>query len=114
MKIVPLFSLQVRFSLAVLDGSVTLPSAAQMEDEVKQQQQDLLRKGVQQNHLLIMGQNQWQYCQTLALIAGFPPLPPVFRCLYEEVFQQRQVHPEKYRQLNYRVVSSSQFQLIDS
>lgn len=113
-RIVPLSSLQVRFALAVLDGSVSLPSAAQMEAEVKQQQQEQLRKGTQQHHLLIMGQDQWEYCHSLARIAGFPPLPPVFRGLYEEVFRQRQIHPEKYRQLNYRVVSGSHFQSVDS
>lgn len=98
----------------MLDGSVALPSAEQMEDEVKRQQQEQLRKGIQQHHLLIMGQDQWEYCQKLARIAGFPPLPPVFRSLYEEVFRQRQVDPEEYRQLNYRVVSGSKFELIDS
>lgn len=114
MKIIPLLSPQVRFALAVLDGSVALPSAAQMEDEVARQQREQLRKGIEQHHLLIMGQGQWEYCQTLARIAGFPPLPPVFRSLYEEVFRQRQIYPEEYRQLNYRVVSGSQFELIDS
>lgn len=85
-----------------------------MEDEVARQQQEQLRKGIKQHHLLIMGQGQWEYCQTLARIAGFPPLPPVFRSLYEEVFRQRQIYPEEYRQLNYRVVSGSQFELINS
>lgn len=108
------FSLQVQFALAVLDGSVTLPSAAQMEEEVKRQFQERLRKGILQDHLLIMGQDQWEYCQTLARIAGFPALPPVFRSLYEEVFRQRSIHPENYRKLNYRVVSNSQFELIDA
>ncbi|XP_075888161.1 uncharacterized protein LOC142892028 isoform X2 [Nelusetta ayraudi] len=110
----PNFDCQVRFAMAVLDGSVALPSAAQMEDEVRRQQQEQLTKGIQQHHLLIMGQDQWEYCQTLARIAGFSPLPPVFRGLYEEVFRQRQVDPEEYRQLNYRVVSGSQFERIDS
>lgn len=108
------FSLQVQFALAVLDGSVTLPSAAQMEEEVKQQLQERLRKGILQHHLLIMGDDQWEYCRTLARIAGFPALPPVFRSLYEEVFRQRHIHPENYRKLNYRVVSNTQFELVDA
>lgn len=109
----PVFSLQVQFALAVLDGSVTLPSVAQMEDEVRQQLQEKMEQGVQQRHLLIMGQDQWEYCHTLARIAGFPPLPPVVRSLYEEVLRQRSIHPENYRRLNYRLVSDTQWEPID-
>lgn len=109
----PVFSLQVQFALAVLDGSVTLPSVAQMEDEVRRQLQERMEQGVQQHHLLIMDQDQWEYCHTLARIASFPPLPPVVRSLYEEVFRQRRIHPENYRRLNYRLVSDTQWELID-
>lgn len=108
----PVLSLQVQFALAVLDGSVTLPSRAEMEDEVRRELQGKVARGVEQRHLLIMDQDQWEYCQTLAHAAGFPPLPPVVRSLYEEVARQRKIHPENYRKLNYRFISDTQWELI--
>ncbi|KAG8008394.1 Flavin-containing monooxygenase FMO GS-OX3 [Nibea albiflora] len=109
----PNFNCQVQFALAVLDSSVTLPSVAQMEDEVQRELKEKMEQGVQQRHLLVMEQNQWEYCQTLARIAGFPPLAPVVRSLYEEVWWQRRVHPENYRRLNYKLISDTQWELIE-
>lgn len=109
----PNFHCQVQFALAVMDGSVTLPSRAQMEEEVWRELQDKKDRGVQQRHLLVMDQDQWEYCRNLARSAGFPPLPPVVRSLYEEVWRQRRVHPENYRRLNYKLLSDTQWQRID-
>nr|XP_046267126.1 flavin-containing monooxygenase FMO GS-OX4 [Scatophagus argus]XP_046267127.1 flavin-containing monooxygenase FMO GS-OX4 [Scatophagus argus]XP_046267128.1 flavin-containing monooxygenase FMO GS-OX4 [Scatophagus argus] len=109
----PTFNCQVQFALAVLDGSVTLPPVAQMEHEVRQELQEKLERGVQQRHLLMIQQDQWDYCQTLAHIAGFPPLPPVTRSLYEEVWRQRRIHPQEYRRLNYRLISDTEWELIN-
>ncbi|XP_056253435.1 uncharacterized protein LOC130182477 isoform X2 [Seriola aureovittata] len=109
----PNFDCQVQFALAVLDGSVSLPSRAEMEDEVRRELQEKVERGVQRRHLLIMEKDQWEYCRTLAHAAGFPPLPPVVRSLYEEVWRQRQIHPQSYRSLNYRLISDTQWELID-
>ncbi|XP_075996653.1 uncharacterized protein LOC142990684 [Genypterus blacodes] len=107
----PHFDCQVQFSLAVLDGSVTLPSGAQMEDEVRREQQQRLERGVERRHLLRLGEDQWEYCHLLARSAGFSPLPPVTRSLYEEVWRQRRLHPQRYRQVNYRLLSDTQWAL---
>ncbi|XP_005462578.1 flavin-containing monooxygenase FMO GS-OX4 isoform X1 [Oreochromis niloticus] len=109
----PNFNCQVQFALAVLEGSVTLPSRVQMEDEVRRELQEKLERGVQHRHLLILDQDQWEYCNTLARSAGFPLLPPVVRSLYEEVWRQRQIHPKNYRKLNYRLISDLQWELIN-
>lgn len=109
----PVRSLQVQFALAVLDGAVTLPSAAQMEREVRRQLQEMTERGVQRRHMMHMDQDQWEYCHTLARRAGFAPLPPVTRSLYEEVWRQRGVHPGNYRKRNYRLVSDTRWELID-
>ncbi|XP_033465778.2 uncharacterized protein LOC117246138 [Epinephelus lanceolatus] len=109
----PNFNCQVQFALSVLDGSVTLPSAAQMEEEVRQEQREKEEHGVLQRHLVIMDQDQWEYCNMLARTAGFPLLPPVVRRLYEEVGRQRQVHPENYRRINYRLINDVEWEVID-
>lgn len=105
--------MQVQFALAVLDGCVTLPPASQMEDEAQSQLHSRLDQGVQQRHLLVLDQDQWEYCDTLARIGNFTPLPPVVRSLYEETWQQRRIHPQNYRKLNYRLVSATQWELIN-
>lgn len=106
----PSFSrLQVQFALAVMDGSVVLPSRAEMEDDVHRELQAKLSRGVEWRHLLVMDQDQWEYCRTLATAAGFPPLAPVVRGLYEEVARQRQIHPQNYRMRNYRLISETEW-----
>ncbi|CAK6979176.1 uncharacterized protein LOC128371011 [Scomber scombrus] len=109
----PNFDCQVQFSLAVLDGSVTLPPRTQMEDKALRGLREKASRGVLQRHLLIMDKDQWEYCEALARSAGFPPLRPVVRSLYEEVWQQRRIHPENYRSNNYRLISDTQWELID-
>lgn len=84
-----------------------------MEEVVRRELQEKMEQVVQQHHLMILDQNQWEYCNTLARTAGFPPLPPVIRSLYEEVWRQRRVHPENYRRLNYRLISDAQWELMD-
>ncbi|XP_029375412.1 flavin-containing monooxygenase FMO GS-OX4 [Echeneis naucrates] len=108
----PNFNCQVQFALAVLDGSVSLPSRAEMEDDVHRVLRDKVDRGFQQRHLLDMFEDQWEYCDMLARTAGFPPLPPVIQGLYKEVWRQRQVHPENYRSHNYRLISDSQWELL--
>uniref|UniRef100_A0A3B3W137 Flavin-containing monooxygenase n=1 Tax=Poecilia latipinna TaxID=48699 RepID=A0A3B3W137_9TELE len=106
----PNFDCQVQFALAVLDGSVAVPPQEQMEEAVQREQQRKLEAGVQRHHLLKLDQDQWEYCDSLAGSAGFPPLQPAVRSLYEEVWRQRQVHPENYREFNYRLVSTTQWE----
>ncbi|KAG7239095.1 hypothetical protein INR49_030027 [Caranx melampygus] len=110
----PHFNCQVQFALSVLDGSVSLPSRAEMEDEVHQQLQEKLERGIQWRHLLVLDKDQWEYCQKLANAASFTPLPPVVRSLYEEVWRQRQIHPQNYRSLNYKLISDTEWELITS
>lgn len=112
-RLSPVRSPQVQFALAVLGGGVTLPSRSQMEAEVQRRQQDRLDQGVQQRHLLVLDQHQWEYCNTLARMANFTPLLPVLRSLHQETRRQHRIHPQNYRKLNYKLVSDSQWELID-
>lgn len=109
LSLFPSFS-QVQFALAVLEGSVALPSRAEMEEEAQGEMARKVERGVQLRHMLKMDKEQWGYAQTLAQTGRFPPLPPVTQSLYEEVWRQRQVHPQNYRQLNYRLVSDTQWE----
>lgn len=84
-----------------------------MEDEVHEQLREKLERGVQWRHLLVMDKDQWEYCQKLANTAGFTQLPPVVRSLYEEVWRQRQIHPQNYRSLKYKLISDTEWELIN-
>ncbi|KAI1902796.1 hypothetical protein AGOR_G00019750 [Albula goreensis] len=109
----PHFHTQVQFALAVLEGSVLLPSCDEMEEEVRREADRKLMEGVQPRHLLKMDSDQWGYCRTLASMGGFSPLPPVTQSLYEEVWRQRQRDPQKYRQINYRLVTDTQWETLE-
>ncbi|XP_051793972.1 uncharacterized protein LOC110971971 [Acanthochromis polyacanthus] len=109
----PNFNCQVQFALSVLDGSVVLPPRAQMEEEARLALQQKEQRGVERRHLLVLDWDQWEYCRVLARSAGFPPIPPVTRSLYEEVGRQRRIHPKNYRRTNYRLVSDSEWQVVD-
>ncbi|KAJ8387881.1 hypothetical protein AAFF_G00149160 [Aldrovandia affinis] len=107
------FHTQVQFALAVLEGVVSLPSPAEMEEEVRREMERNMAEGVEPRHLLKMDSAQWGYYQTLARMGGFRPPPPVTQSLYEEVWRQRQNHPQKYRQLNYRLISDIEWEVLE-
>ncbi|KAG9338980.1 hypothetical protein JZ751_024376 [Albula glossodonta] len=109
----PHFHTQVQFALAVLEGTVLLPSCAEMEAEVRREADRKLMEGVQPRHLLKMDSDQWGYYRTLASMGGFSPLPPVIQSLYEEVWRQRRRDPQKYRQINYRLVTDTQWEILE-
>ncbi|XP_061660350.1 uncharacterized protein LOC133492274 isoform X1 [Syngnathoides biaculeatus] len=109
----PNFHCQVLFALAVLSGSVSLPSQSQMAAEVRLARQKKEDGGVARRHLLVLGGDQWDYLALLASDGGFSPPPPVVRSLYEDVWRQRRLHPDDYRKRNYRLLSDTQWQLLD-
>ncbi|MBN3304738.1 GSXL3 monooxygenase, partial [Amia calva] len=109
----PHFHCQVQFALAVLEGTVTLLSRAQMEEEVAQERDGQLAAGVAERHLFRLSSAQWDYARELAQKGGFPALPPVTQSLYEEVGQQRRQDPRRYRERQYRLVSDTQWELVE-
>lgn len=108
-----IFLPQVQFALAVLDGTVSLPSREEMEQEVRNTVDRKTAMGVLERHLLTMDSEQWSYYQSLADSGGFSPLPPVIQKLYEEVGRQRKKHPQKYRNANYRLLTDTQWELLE-
>ncbi|XP_042290135.1 flavin-containing monooxygenase FMO GS-OX-like 7 [Thunnus maccoyii] len=54
----PNFYCQSRFTMTMLDGSVTLPSEAQMEEEICAEMQQKVEHGVQQSHMLNLDKDQ--------------------------------------------------------
>ncbi|XP_076130455.1 uncharacterized protein LOC143112091 isoform X2 [Alosa pseudoharengus] len=109
----PHFHCQVQFALAVLDGTVSLPSREEMERDVQNIVDRKTAMGVLERHLLRMESEQWSYYQSLADSGGFSPLAPVIQSLYEEVGRQRKKHPQKYRNANYRLITDTKWESLE-
>ncbi|XP_077595950.1 uncharacterized protein LOC144212177 [Stigmatopora nigra] len=109
----PNFDCQVRYALAVLSGSVSLPSRQRMEAEAR----DALRKradgGAARRHLLVLDDDQWDYLASLAAAGGFSPPPPVVRRLYREVRRHRALRPDDYRRCEYRLLDDQRWRRLD-
>ncbi|KAM9111652.1 uncharacterized protein ACDP82_021253 [Pangshura tecta] len=105
----PHFHCQLLFCLAVLAGTCRLPPAAELqaaaEGELRQ------HRGAPR-HLHRLGGRQWGYCQELAQLGGFEPLPPMLREIYEAVQASRSRDVSCYRSLSYRVLSAEEWELV--
>ncbi|XP_060764402.1 uncharacterized protein LOC132873144 isoform X2 [Neoarius graeffei] len=106
------FHYQIQFALAVLDGTVQLPSRELMEEDAQRERQRKTQMGVQVKHLLQMDSDQWDYYVSLATTAGVPPPNPVIQSLYNEVARQRRANPQAYREINYRLVNATEWQVV--
>ncbi|XP_057177519.1 uncharacterized protein LOC130546336 isoform X2 [Triplophysa rosa] len=107
------FHCQVKFALAILEGSVKLPNQLEIEKEAQGEMQRKLEKGVQVKHLLNMDSEQWGYYLELARMGRFTPLNPVIQSLYEEVGRQRRKQPLTYKQMNYRLIDATQWEILE-
>ncbi|XP_074835120.1 uncharacterized protein LOC142002704 [Carettochelys insculpta] len=108
----PLFHCQLRFCLAVLQGTCPLPPPADMQAAAEEELQQHLAKEGSLKHLHRLGERQWGYCQELAQLAGFEPLPPVLKELNAAVQTSRAQNISTYRSLNYRVLSANNWELV--
>ncbi|KAK2823500.1 hypothetical protein Q7C36_020100 [Tachysurus vachellii] len=108
------FHYQVQFALAVLDGTVQLPSRELMEEDVKKGMQRKIQMGVHGKDLLQTKCEQWDYYESLATTARLPPPNPVIRSLYEEVQKQRRANLKTYREINYRLVKATEWQILNA
>ncbi|KTF77686.1 hypothetical protein cypCar_00011783 [Cyprinus carpio] len=105
---------QVKFSLAVLEGSAELPTQEEMEKEVQREMQRKQDTGVQVKNLLNLDKDQREYYLDMAKVGRFTAPQSVFESLYEEVRGQRQKEPQKYRQINYMLIDATQWEILEA
>ncbi|XP_053239964.1 uncharacterized protein LOC128411558 isoform X1 [Podarcis raffonei] len=108
----PHFHCQALFALAVLKGGCPLPSAAEMEADAQAQLDRHLRQGGLARHFLRLRAQQWSYAEELALLAGFPPLPPAVREIYEATRASRAQDVSTYRGRNYRLLGPDAWEVV--
>jgi hypothetical protein len=93
----PLYAMQARWLVRVVSGQVQLPSKAEMLAISRAQKMALLDAGVQQRHLLRLGERQEDYYNSLALDCGEPLLPGWFGALASEAQESRLRNPAGFR-----------------
>ncbi|XP_057677201.1 uncharacterized protein LOC130906676 isoform X3 [Corythoichthys intestinalis] len=107
------FDFQVRYALATLAGTATLPSRDQMAEEAQSALQKKADGGVARRHLLVLAGDQWDYLASLAADAGLAPPAPVVRDLYDEVWRQRALRPDDYRRRDYLLLGDTRWRELD-
>lgn len=65
-------------------------------------------------NLLNLDKDQREYYLDMARVGQFTPPQSVFESLYEEVRGQRQKEPQKNRQINYRLIDATQWEILEA
>ncbi|KAJ8416805.1 hypothetical protein AAFF_G00326830 [Aldrovandia affinis] len=105
----PHFHCQTQFVLSVLDGTFTLPSCKEMEQDVEVDIAARRGRGVATRHILKLDSEQWAYNDELAHLGGFTALPPYWSNLYEsnKVFRARDML--NYKTYHYTVLNEKEW-----
>ena len=106
----PFMDIQVRFLKSVWNGSTRLPSVQEMERDIDEDFQKRLSLGFKQHHTHRMGSLQWSYLDELVAVARLHPLQPVIKDLYDEVHIQRTLRLSEYKNFDYEIIDSYQWQ----
>lgn len=110
-KVCPLvlFDRQVRFFLATLDGTASLPSTREMLEDVRREMELSLAAGKDAQHFHIFAKAQWAYNDNLAQLVGFKPLPLVVSRVYEAAAAKRTTDLVNYRSLSFKILDDKTF-----
>jgi len=110
----PQFHQQAAFVKKCFDGTFELPSKDDMLiDEVVDLRLRTEKLGWPERHAHRMNVLQWDYNDDLSSLAGFPPLPPVYKKLYEHVWQRRAADVLGYRNDNFKVTGPNSFDVLN-
>lgn len=109
----PQFDIQATFVSRILGGTLTLPTGDEMlQDEARELKFRMDELGWPERHAHRMNNLQWAYNDELAELGDFPPLPKVYKELYEFVWKRRTFDVLGYRRDNYEICDDSSFRLI--
>uniref|UniRef100_A0A1I8J0M9 Flavin-containing monooxygenase n=1 Tax=Macrostomum lignano TaxID=282301 RepID=A0A1I8J0M9_9PLAT len=104
----PQFHLQSKLIEAILLGQLQLPDDAEstsLRDEAEK-----LASGVPARHLHLLGDDQWDYNDQLADLAGCQRLPVVMRLIYDDVRLERKLRLVDFRQWAYSITGPDSFE----
>ena len=99
----PQFDCQVRFALAAWDETMKLPSVQQMNADTEQDQQARLASGEPHRYAHKLDEQQWRYNDTLATLAGFPPLSDMLRRIYNSVRKEKDANLVGFKRMTIEI-----------
>ncbi|XP_070575786.1 uncharacterized protein [Ptychodera flava] len=98
----PQFDCQVKFTVAVLNGSLKLPSQEEMEEDARKDYEWRRNTlGYPNRYAHRMGTLQWAYNDDLSEIAKFQAIPRSVSQLYDAVHEVRRTDLMHYKKMNY-------------
>ena len=109
----PQFDQQVKFVLSTLDGTLELPSQQEMELDIQEDFQRLLREGLPPHYAHTMGPRQWDYNDSLSKLGHFEPIPRAVQILYDEVHRMRVKNLPTYKKRQYEITGPYSFREIE-
>lgn len=105
----PMFHIQAQYILAVLDGSIKLPSSDEMREEYEAEKKALLSQGIPLRHIAKLKERQWAYYDEIAAAANVPSFPPVVRKIFDHVMEVREQDFTAYKNHQYRIIDNDNF-----
>ena len=95
--------------MAAIDGTMELPSHAEMEEDVEKDYRWRQTQGMSQRQSHFLGNGHPAYNDMLADMAGFEPLPRVIYLMHSRVQLLREKALQHYRTLNFRETGPDTF-----
>ncbi|XP_075062580.1 uncharacterized protein LOC142151135 [Mixophyes fleayi] len=107
----PFCHYQAQFFLSMLEGKFQLPLPEQMLFESREELRNHQSAGLPLKYLHRLGIDQWDYNQWLAETAGFEPLAPVLKKVYNAAKDFRSVNPLLYRGYSINILNKDEFEV---
>ncbi|KAI6179673.1 Flavin-containing monooxygenase [Aphelenchoides besseyi] len=105
------FDQQVKYALALADGSSPVPSQEELESFEENRLKELKLNGDPIGYFHRLGPDQWKYFDHLAKLANQPPLKPVIRKIFDNVHEQRTKDLATFKSFRYRILDSENFEV---
>ena len=101
----PQFDCQIRFCLAAWDGSMELPTQAEMDADTECDYKAKLATGEPHRHAHKLAGRQWEYYDKLASLAGFPPLPRILQQISDNIDDERANNILGYKHMKVEMIA---------
>ena len=110
----PLFSVQARYVVSVLNESKRLPSEDEMRRDAERDLRERLESGLLERHAHLMESRQWGYNDELARLAGCDQIDRMVQDLYTYLTARRKIHLMTYKDDDYRLTPGVSWEKVQS
>jgi dimethylaniline monooxygenase (N-oxide forming) len=104
-----MFDLQIRFFLKFLTGGKTLPSQAEMMEDLRREVNERESNGYKKKQFHMMGPIQLTYYEDLSKTAEIEGIKPVLAKLHTESGKRFKNNLFNFRDFKYRIVDDENF-----